>query len=32
MKQEVLNLSERLQEADAYLPIEVDPRSLFSAP
>ena len=32
LRQEVLTLSERVQESDAYLPIEVDPRSVFGRP
>ena len=32
LRQEVLDLSERLQEADAYFPDDVDPRALFGRP
>ena len=32
MRQEVLELSERLQEADGYFPDDVDPRALFGQP
>jgi hypothetical protein len=32
LHQEVFELSERLQEADAYFPDDVDPRALFGHP